>query len=147
MQSVMMLDLDYYKEINDAYGHGIGDQALKIIARCCRDNIRKTDVLARYGGDEFIILLPETNLEKSQEIAERLRHFLEIQPIVVGSETLHTTISIGISSTEHFIPELHVLLKCADTALYNAKVAGRNCVRIQACPHQNEAKKQEKDND
>jgi diguanylate cyclase (GGDEF)-like protein len=131
--SIIMLDLDHYKEINDTFGHDIGDEALSLIAKSCNDNIRKTDVLARYGGDEFIILLPETDITKSQEIAERLRSFLESNPIVIRDFSLNTTISVGISGAGEPIPELNSLLKCADIALYKAKETGRNCIKTHVC--------------
>jgi len=137
--SIIMLDLDYYKEINDAFGHDIGDKALKLIAQTCKDNVRKTDVLARYGGDEFIVLLPETDISECTEIAERLRIHLETHPIIVGTYSMHTTISVGISGADTQIPELYGLLKCADIALYEAKEAGRNCVKIQAYIKSSEA--------
>ncbi|HBY06257.1 MAG TPA: hypothetical protein DEH22_00090 [Chloroflexi bacterium] len=131
--SIMMLDLDYYKEINDTYGHVLGDLALKQIAEQCNQNIRKTDILARYGGDEFIILLPETDIIQCEEIAERLRKYMELNPITIDDTAFRITLSVGISGTSKKIPELNFLLKCADAALYQAKASGRNCVKFQTC--------------
>lgn len=128
--AVMMLDLDYYKEINDTYGHDVGDQALQLIAQRCQENIREIDILARYGGDEFIFLLPETTIEQALETAERLRSVMQKYPIEVGNINITTTVSIGIAGTNNSPPELEVLLKNADLALYDAKNLGRNCIQI-----------------
>jgi len=125
-----MLDLDYYKEINDTYGHNVGDQALRQITQLCQEGIREVDILARYGGDEFIILLPETTLDQAAEIAERLRSNMESSQIEIDSITISTTLSIGVSGTVNKHTELTELLKWADVALYKAKQAGRNRVRI-----------------
>jgi diguanylate cyclase (GGDEF)-like protein len=92
------------------------------------------DILARYGGDEFIILLPETNTEQALEIAERLRDFMENNPIKIGNANIRTTLSIGVAGTKGGATELDVLLKCADTELYEAKQSGRNCVKVKTCP-------------
>jgi diguanylate cyclase (GGDEF)-like protein len=128
--SILMLDLDFYKEINDSHGHDIGDQALKLITQRCLENIRESDILARYGGDEFVILLPETTVEQAKETAERLRSNMAKHPIQINSIEFSTTISVGVSGANHDPPELSELLKHADIALYDAKQAGRNCVRI-----------------
>jgi len=128
--ALMMLDLDYYKEINDTYGHNVGDQALRQITQLCQEGIREVDILARYGGDEFIILLPETTLDQAAEIAERLRSNMESSQIEIDSITISTTLSIGVSGTVNKHTELTELLKWADVALYKAKQAGRNRVRI-----------------
>ena len=127
--SVMMLDLDNYKEINDTYGHDIGDQALQLIAQRCQENIRDVDILARYGGDEFIFLLPETNITQALEIAERLRLVMQDNPIEIGEISATTTISIGVAGSIDASPELDLLLKRADLALYDAKHSGRNCIK------------------
>jgi diguanylate cyclase (GGDEF)-like protein len=132
--AVMMIDLDYFKEINDKYGHDVGDQALLLITQRCQENIREIDILARYGGDEFIILLPETTPEQAIEIAERLRKNLQDNPFQIDAGIIFTSLSIGVSGSDDELPELKDLLKCADIALYEAKKAGRNCVRLHACP-------------
>ncbi len=128
--AVMMLDLDSYKEINDTYGHDVGDQALQLIAQRCQENIRNVDILARYGGDEFIFLLPETKIQRAFEIAERLRSAMQTKPIHIGSIRVTTTVSIGVAGTNGAQPELDPLLKSADLALYEAKQSGRNCIKI-----------------
>lgn len=130
--AVMMLDLDHYKEINDTHGHDVGDQALQLIAQRCQENIRETDILARYGGDEFIFLLPETKIKQAMETAERLRSAMQQYPIKVGNINVATTVSIGVAGVDNAPPELDVLLKSADLALYDAKQSGRNCIRIKS---------------
>jgi diguanylate cyclase (GGDEF)-like protein len=130
----MMLDLDYYKRINDTYGHDVGDQALRQITQLCQENVREVDILARYGGDEFIILLPETNLEEAADIAERLRCNMEASQIEIDSIPISTTLSIGVAGTADRHTEFNELLKWADIALYKAKQAGKNRVHIRNFP-------------
>lgn len=128
--AVMMLDLDNYKEINDTYGHDVGDQALRLIAQRCKENIRDADILARYGGDEFILLLPETDFKQALETAERLRSVMQKNPIELETTNVKTTTSIGITGATNMPPDLDILLKNADLALYDAKHSGKNCVKI-----------------
>jgi diguanylate cyclase (GGDEF)-like protein len=141
--SIIMLDIDYYKNINDTYGHAVGDEALREIAANLEKNLRESDVLGRYGGDEFSILLPETTLEQAIESAERLRKYIEKRPIVVNEMILHTSISLGVTSidpqqtaTAHENNNIILsdLLLCADMALYEAKSAGRNNVKSKPYP-------------
>jgi diguanylate cyclase (GGDEF)-like protein len=127
--SVIMLDLDYFKNINDTHGHYFGDLALKEIAQTLQENIRESDTLGRYGGDEFSILLPETDLPQAIEIAERLRSIVAEKPLKINNISFTMTISIGISSVNESIVDFSHLLISADMALYEAKNAGRNCVR------------------
>jgi diguanylate cyclase (GGDEF)-like protein len=127
--SVAMLDIDHFKQINDGYGHVAGDRALRAVAEQCRGSLRKVDILARYGGDEFVILLPETNSAKAQQMAERLRQRVAEMPVDTDSGRLSITVSLGIASLkgkETLTPE--ELVDCADEALYAAKQGGRNQV-------------------
>jgi diguanylate cyclase (GGDEF)-like protein len=127
--SVLMIDLDYFKEVNDQYGHPVGDAALRIVAQLLLLSLRKTDLLARYGGEEFAVLLPETPIEGAIVIAERIRQTVCQQPFAADGCQLHVSVSIGVAShrSEHeATPE--ILLKKADLALYQAKGAGRNRV-------------------
>ena len=128
--AVMMMDLDDFKVVNDTYGHEVGDQALKKVAQVVRTVLRKVDIFARIGGEEFVIALPETGLEKALHVAERLRESLAETPIANSGPSLHITVSIGITVTGQSSPELTTLLKQADTALYNAKKRGRNRVEV-----------------
>jgi len=131
--SAVMVDLDYFKLVNDSYGHATGDQVLRIIAHRCHDNIRETDILGRYGGEEFSIILPETTAEQAYEIAERLRVRIAEQPINIDKNTsLTITISLGICEKSSDINSLSNLLNHADAALYSAKQSGRNKVMIKS---------------
>ncbi len=128
--TAIMIDLDHFKRVNDRFGHYTGDQVLVEIARRCLELLRKVDLLGRYGGEEFAILLPETDVEVAVEIAERLR--AEIAATTVGTDRtdIHVTISLGVAPLTDDIEDLAGLLDAADGAMYMAKQAGRNCVRI-----------------
>jgi diguanylate cyclase (GGDEF)-like protein len=128
--SIILFDIDHFKKINDSYGHNVGDQILIGMVAICQQNLRDTDTLARLGGEEFIILLPETDLAEARHIAERLRVMLEHTPIKTDSGALNVTVSVGVTShpnTDGMIP-VHKLVYGADQAMYLAKRAGRNKV-------------------
>jgi diguanylate cyclase (GGDEF)-like protein len=127
--SFLLFDIDHFKKINDQYGHLIGDQVLHGLAQTCMKNLRTDDVLGRYGGEEFVILLPETKLEDAKFIAERLRLLVAETPIKTEIGLIHTTISIGVA-TRGKASRLTTdqLLSRADRAMYRAKQAGRNRV-------------------
>lgn len=124
--SLIMLDLDHFKKINDEYGHDIGDVVLTEIANRLADNIRDIDILARWGGEEFIILLPGANSEMSFAIAERLRTTIASMRISTQQGDIACTVSIGIALFEQENCSLQSLIKDADLALYRAKENGRN---------------------
>jgi diguanylate cyclase (GGDEF)-like protein len=125
--SLMMIDLDTFKEINDSYGHVVGDTVLKTIANTLKRNIRQSDFAARYGGDEFALILPETDIEKAYKVGEKLRNKVETTPIALSHDTIiHTTLSIGVSSYQASMTDPLSLVQRADEALYLAKEAGRN---------------------
>ena len=129
--SFLLFDIDHFKQINDQYGHFIGDQVLQGIARTCMKNLRTDDVLGRFGGEEFVILLPETKLEAAKNIAERLRLLIEETPIMTDIGLIHTTISIGVAIKGKACRlTIDQLLSRADRAMYLAKQAGRNRVII-----------------
>jgi len=128
--TVIMLDIDNFKEVNDTYGHAIGDEALKSLAKLCQINIRKIDILGRYGGEEFVILLPNTNLLQGYEIANRLRAQVEETTISTDAGDIKITISLGIAQMDSNSSTLAALIDLADTALYQAKNMGRNRVEI-----------------
>ncbi len=127
--SAIMLDIDHFKRVNDQYGHFVGDQVLCEIAERCAQVIRKVDFLGRYGGEEFAILLPETDFETACRVAERIRAAIADAPVIVDRCTLSITISLGVSMMSRRTPDLDSLLESADAAMYAAKQAGRNCVR------------------
>lgn len=127
--SLLVFDVDHFKQINDRYGHDVGDQVLQMIAQATRNEMRRHDVLARYGGEEFIACLTETSLDDALKIAERLRH--KIENIMVNLEHEHRldlTVSIGAAILESSETDLMALIKQADIALYQAKANGRNRV-------------------
>ncbi len=126
---VVMLDVDHFKEINDTYGHAVGDAVLKGIAQRLKVSCRGVDILARYGGEEFSLLLPETNLSAALEMAERLRGCIADQPLETEDDYLSVTISLGVTTLSKDTPDLSSLINRADQALLEAKSAGRNCVR------------------
>lgn len=125
--SVLMLDLDHFKQVNDRHGHAAGDHVLSSVARLISGSIRSTDTLFRYGGEEFLLLLPETANDGAQTIAERLRQKVEELIVCEDGLGLRTTISIGIATLNASDKE-ESLIKRADNALYDAKHSGRNLV-------------------
>lgn len=126
--SIIMFDLDHFKKLNDTYGHAVGDFVLRETAQRCFHSLRKVDVIGRYGGEEFVILLPETLLENACLVAERLRT-LANEPLTTDGKTLTVSISLGVAQHTGDAADLDTLLRNADVALYQAKEAGRNCVR------------------
>lgn len=127
--SIIMLDADHFKRINDTAGHQAGDEVLKRIAAEARAVLRIPDVVARLGGEEFVLMLPSTTRQEALEVAERLRRAVELASIETGVGQLRATISLGVASLDGAAPALQELLAAADKALYDAKRAGRNCVR------------------
>jgi diguanylate cyclase (GGDEF)-like protein len=127
---VVLFDVDHFKRINDTHGHFIGDQVLRAIALRCSDDLREIDTLARFGGEEFIVLLPETGYMQARYVAERLRQRIAQSPIETDAGPIPVTISAGVASSESFANlTFDVLFSHADTMLYTAKHAGRNQVR------------------
>jgi len=127
--SVVMVDIDHFKRVNDLYGHAIGDQALQGLAGHLRSITRDFDIVGRYGGEEFVLLLSETNLESASGVAERLREVVEKMPIQTDVGGLRMTISLGVTEyASANTPSLETLIARADKALYLAKEKGRNRV-------------------
>jgi two-component system cell cycle response regulator len=126
----VMVDLDHFKEINDTLGHAIGDELIRLAARCIHSNLRKMDVACRYGGDEFILLLPKADTRNASHVAERiLRDFIAASADVIGGEG--RTMSIGVGSLQETTPPAansEALMVATDRALYAAKESGRNRV-------------------
>ena len=115
--------------MNDTYGHLAGDLVLKVAAHCMAENLRPHDLLVRYGGEEFAVLLPDASLEEALAIAERLRVMIADTTIVWEDTPIKITLSIGITHTRHG-GSLEELIREADHALYRAKALGRNCVEV-----------------
>jgi diguanylate cyclase (GGDEF)-like protein len=126
--AMLMIDIDLFKDVNDHYGHAIGDQILRSLSKELQINLRETDILCRYGGEEFAILLPETNIQTATTIAERLRIIVANKPFEVPDMVLNITISIGISWMQGKAASIESMLILADKAMYMAKRSGRNKV-------------------
>lgn len=126
--SIMMIDVDHFKRINDQYGHLAGDEVLRRLAHLMQSVVRTNDYIARYGGEEFCILLPGTNESQALILAERLRRLFNELVIEWEGDIVRGSISIGVADTRHDAHEAHSLLSAADLALYMAKHQGRNRV-------------------
>jgi diguanylate cyclase (GGDEF)-like protein len=129
MCSLILLDLDHFKQVNDRYGHEGGDAALKHVAQVLSDAVRTVDLCARYGGEEIVILLPQTSAQGAWELADRLRQTIATRPASSGGERIDITASFGVATYPSPVPYGDWLVVAADKALYEAKAAGRNCVR------------------
>jgi diguanylate cyclase (GGDEF)-like protein len=130
--SLLFLDLDHFKSLNDRYGHLAGDDVLMKFVQVVHDNIRPTDFLFRIGGEEFCCLLPRTRADQAHTVAERIRHQFDAATVLVAGTPVKATVSIGIASTETFAYDMDVLMRKADMAVYAAKRQGRNRVVIAA---------------
>jgi diguanylate cyclase (GGDEF)-like protein/PAS domain S-box-containing protein len=126
----IMMDIDHFKQVNDQFGHAIGDQVLRVLAQRCRKQIRESDILGRYGGEEFGILLTDTDLASARNIAERLCHSIQQSPIRSAHENIRLTISLGVAVATADTTNFISLLDDADHAMYAAKRAGRNRVVV-----------------
>lgn len=124
--SVLMCDLDRFKAVNDTYGHDAGDAALKHFVMIAQSTMREGDLIARLGGEEFVIVLPSVTKEESMAIAERLRKALETTPVTFKKQSISLTTSIGAAHIDGQDFDLESLLKTVDTCLYEAKDGGRN---------------------
>ncbi len=128
--ALAMIDLDYFKNINDTYGHAIGDQVLKTIAKAINSNIRADDILIRYGGEEFLLILKKEGNVDFTNFIDRIRHIINSTPIKTNSKVLHITASIGFNLVPQTDKNLMEAIKKADIKLYQAKHNGRNRVEI-----------------
>ncbi|MBT3387909.1 MAG: GGDEF domain-containing protein [Desulfobacula sp.] len=128
--SLILFDIDHFKKVNDEFGHLAGDAAIKKIVRICAETIRESDVLCRWGGEEFLILLKECDLDDAYEISEKIRKTIQDTPIVYEGKTIFSTISLGVS--QYHLPETEDrLIYRADKLLYQAKQNGRNRSEIE----------------
>jgi diguanylate cyclase (GGDEF)-like protein len=131
--SVLMLDIDYFKRVNDTYGHQAGDLVLHHLGKLIQTAVRVTDIVARYGGEELVIIAPHTSATKAVELAERVRKYVETHPLtVIGQlqQVIKVTISIGVAELVPEDADSMTLLNKADEALYRAKQNGRNRVEL-----------------
>ena len=127
--SVLMLDLDHFKTVNDTYGHPTGDLVLQSFGSVLHEGLRPFDVIGRYGGEEFCVLLPGTGIGEATQIAERLRAIASQTPVPARAASISYTVSTGVVQAPPRPVSLEELVDRADRALYEAKAAGRNCVR------------------
>jgi diguanylate cyclase (GGDEF)-like protein len=132
--ALMMLDVDHFKAINDRHGHAAGDLALKHVAAVLRAGLREVDRLGRFGGEEFLLMLPGLPIALAQPVAERLREQIAARPVPHAAATITLSVSIGIAEWDGGAGDLDPLLARADAALYRAKAAGRNCVMVELLP-------------
>lgn len=130
--TVLMIDIDYFKQVNDTYGHAVGDQVLVMVTRHCSQLLRPTDMMARIGGEEFAVVLSETNLEQACALAERLRVETAQQQVLFEGRNVFVTISIGVAQLRADDSTFDAVLRRADDALYQAKREGRNRVATAA---------------
>jgi diguanylate cyclase (GGDEF)-like protein len=132
--TMMMIDVDHFKAVNDEYGHQAGDEVLKHLVATVNATIRTGDYFARYGGEEFCVMLPLTTKEEALVLAERLRQKYADTPTQIDSKSIASTISIGLTDTHQAGVEFANLVSLADQAMYQAKRAGRNRVVVSICP-------------
>ncbi len=126
--SVLMIDSDNLKAVNDEHGHDAGNELLRLIATGIKSQLRSTDVLARYGGDEFVVLLPDTGTDGSRDVAERIRDSIARRPLELRDKSVSITVSIGLASYPNDGHGMDTIMQRADEAMYRAKTEGRNRV-------------------
>ena len=126
--SCAMLDIDFFKKVNDTCGHDFGDKVLIAVAKVCKKEMRETDLVARYGGEEFCFLFPETGLNATALIAERIRHAISQLEFDADKNSFSVTVSIGVSKLLDSNDNMENMLKRSDECLYKAKETGRNRV-------------------
>lgn len=127
--TVLMIDIDHFKHVNDTYGHAVGDEVLAEIARRCDQQLRAVDIFGRFGGEEFVVLLSEADTKEARLVAERLRTLISA-PVQTDAGVVSVTASMGIAPLDETNADLDMLLHHADLALYRAKEAGRDCVAV-----------------
>ncbi|NBO19940.1 MAG: diguanylate cyclase [Proteobacteria bacterium] len=130
----MIMDMDHFKSVNDTYGHDVGDMVLKQLSGIIMQASRSSELAARFGGEEFVILMPETDPQSAYNAANRIREIVENTPFKINEtgDTIARTISIGVASLYPDGDSAESLLKRADEALYEAKHGGRNMVKVSA---------------
>jgi diguanylate cyclase (GGDEF)-like protein len=127
--SILLFDLDFFKNVNDSYGHLAGDYVLQSLASLVSSRSRREEVFARYGGEEFVILLPETTKAGALELAEQLRKRIASHTFIFEGEEIPVTVSVGVAALSDPSISSNAFIKLVDEAMYRAKAAGRNCVR------------------
>ncbi|MDX5372655.1 MAG: diguanylate cyclase [Pseudomonadaceae bacterium] len=130
MASLVIFDIDHFKRINDSHGHPAGDKVIQLVADLVRQAIRDTDIAGRYGGEEFVVLLPDVDKVGARLFAERLRHLVEAQVVKHEGEEIRFTISLGVADLAPSSQDYQQLIDWADRALYQSKHGGRNRVTV-----------------
>ena len=133
--SLLMIDADRFKSINDTYGHAGGDAVLQALSACLERTLRPSDIFGRFGGEEFAVVLPETGLDSAVQVADRIRMALATLVVTSNQSAIRFTVSIGVAEFEPAATEIEPTLDRADAALYEAKAQGRNCVVRSLIPH------------
>lgn len=128
--SIIMLDIDHFKKINDSWGHSFGDTVLARVADVIRQTVRKSDIAARYGGEEIVVLLPNTDVRAAGFVAEKIRRDIEATTLMFEQDEVHVTVSVGIACSHEPADDFKHVLEAADKALYRAKAGGRNRVEL-----------------
>lgn len=123
---LVMIDIDHFKQVNDSYGHLVGDEVIRHLAGVIKDHVRETDISGRYGGEEFAILLADTDIDNAQIFAERLRKEIEDAVVKHNDIDVKYTISLGLAEVDPTIKNYEAWIECADAALYRSKQGGRN---------------------
>jgi diguanylate cyclase (GGDEF)-like protein len=128
--SLLTIDIDHFKMVNDRFGHDAGDKALTQVAETCRERQRTSDIVGRIGGEEFALLLPETDITQAIVVAERIRGAVLSRPFAAENMSVPITVSIGVAAATLSMSGIGALMKAADRALYDAKAQGRNRVAL-----------------
>jgi diguanylate cyclase (GGDEF)-like protein len=129
--SLLMLDIDFFKQVNDTYGHRAGDAILRDLSKRLTSRMRSVDRVCRYGGEEITVILPETNIAAAKKIAEDLRILVKQKPFDIDNgQSISITVSVGLATYPEHANEVSLLVSHADTALYEAKKGGRNLVSV-----------------
>jgi diguanylate cyclase (GGDEF)-like protein len=126
--SILMIDIDHFKQINDSHGHAVGDDVLRFVATLIRETLRAGDLVARWGGEEFLAVLPSTDRSSAEIVAERVRTAVSQTPVITGDPVIAVSVSIGAAVVTDHRPD--ELITAADAAMYAAKTAGRDTVHI-----------------
>ena len=129
---VIMMDIDNFKQVNDTYGHAVGDEALRQVASICKNNLRECDLFGRMGGEEFAILAPDVSLNEGRQLAERIRLSIKQSPVEIPPESFRITVSMGITEITQVYDSIEQLLQLADKGLYQSKELGKNRVTAYA---------------
>jgi two-component system cell cycle response regulator len=130
--SVLLADIDHFKKVNDIHGHSAGDEVLREFGRRLRENIRPIDLACRYGGEEFVVIMPETSKALAQAAGERIRNLIGDTPFTINrGDQLKVTMSGGVATAIPPDDTLDAMMKRADEALYRAKTNGRNLIEIE----------------